>query len=111
MMCHELFYKACTEKTSKICLNSWQTALFVYAKIVIMRPEILLFTSQGGNLRNASELCRKQLHFWMQKSWKCAQNFLRKPHQVKMSKMCLNLTANSFIYGHINRKIMPRTFL
>jgi len=37
-----------------------------------------LWTSQGENLLNASELRRKQLHFWMHKSWNCAQNFITK---------------------------------
>jgi len=48
--------------------TSRQTASFVDAKIVIMRPELSLYTSQGENFRNASELRRKQLHFWAHES-------------------------------------------
>ena len=53
---------------------------------------------------------RKQLHFWTYKSWKCARNFLHKPRKAKTSKICLNFTAISFIFGRTNRKIGPELF-
>jgi len=52
----------------KCVSTSWSTASFLYAKIVIMRPELFLYTSQDENFQNASELRRKQLHIWTHKS-------------------------------------------
>jgi len=108
---HNFCIKFARRKLPKSVWTSWQTASFVDTKIVIMRTELVLYTSQGENFQNWSKLRRKQLHFWTHKLWKCAQNFLHKPHQAKTSKMRLNLTENSFIFGRINRDIAPRTFL
>jgi len=33
-----------------------------------------------------------------------------KPHKAKTSEMHLHFTGNSFVFGHINREIAPRTF-
>jgi len=33
------------------------------------------------------------------------QSYKQKPFK----KMCLNFTANSFVFGHINRKYAPKT--
>jgi len=33
-----------------------------------------------------------------------------KPHKVKTSEMRLNFTANSFVFGRINREIAPKIF-
>jgi len=41
-------------------------------------PTTFFFKFAGRELPNASELHGKQLHFWMHKSGKCAQNFLYK---------------------------------
>jgi len=65
---------------------------------------------QGENVKNASEFHNKQLHFWTQKSRKCAQNFFCKSSKAKTSKMCLIFTANRFVFGHIYRDISPGTF-
>jgi len=75
-----------------------------------MRPEHFSQTSQGDYFQNAPELHGKQLHFWTQKSEKCAQNFFYKACKTKTSKMRLNFTANCFIFGRTNRAIAPRTF-
>jgi len=44
------------------------------------------------------------------KSRKCAQNFFCKPHKARTSKMRLNFTANSFVFGHKYLENAPRTF-
>ena len=44
------------------------------------------------------------------KSWKCAHNFFINLASGRACKMGLNLTANSFVYGHINRENLCRNF-
>ena len=46
----------------------------------------------------------------MHKSWKCAQNILYKAGKAKTSKMHLNFTADSFIFGCKVQENAPRTF-
>jgi len=59
---------------------------------------------QGESFQNASELHSKPLHFCTHKSSNCTQNFFCKTRRQRTSKMCLNSTANSFIFGSINRE-------
>ena len=72
---------------------------FLDAKMLIIRPELFLQNLQTENFRNASELRKKQLHFWTHKSRKCALNFFCKPCKQRTSKMRLNFTVNSFVFG------------
>jgi len=74
-----------------------------------MRPKLPSQTSQSENFENASELNSKQIHFWTHKSWWCANNFW-KNCKMKTSKMPLKFTANSFVFGRINRENAPRNF-
>ena len=128
------FCKPCRQRTSKIRLN-----------VAELCPEPFSLTSSGENFQNASELKSKQLHFWTQKSrkcaisflwslhgenfwnpselhgkllrfwtqksWICAQNLFCKTCSQITSKMRLNLTANSFVFGHISPENASITFL
>jgi len=58
-----------------------------------------------------SELHSKPLRFWTHNSWNCAQNFFCKTCRQRTSKMRLNFTANTFIFGRKNRENAARTFL
>ena len=103
----KFFCKPWIRRTSKMRLNSTATSFIIGCKNRENAP-ITFFTKLAR-----TKLCilhGKQLHFWTQKSWKCAQNFFYKPRKPKTSKMILNLTANSFIFGCINRENAPRTF-
>ena len=64
----------------------------------------------GRELPECVWISRQQLYFWTHKLRKCAQNFFYKACMARTSKMRLKFTANSFIFGHINRGIGPRTF-
>ena len=98
-----LFCKTCRQRISKMRLNS-------KANSFVFRRKSRDLTSQGENFRNASELRRKQLHFWTHISWKCAQKFFCEPCKRRTFKMRLNLMANSFVFGRKNRDNAPRTF-
>jgi len=90
-------------------LNFTANNLLLDAQIVKMRPEHFSESSQGDYFQNASELHGKQLHFWTQKSGKCAQNFFCKTRSQRTSRMHLTFTANRFVFGHKNRVIALRT--
>ena len=105
------FFKTCKQRTSKMRLNFMANSFVFDTYIVKMRPEHFIQSMQGKNVKNVSELRSKQLCFWMQKSRKCAENFFCKPCKAKTSKMCLNITENHFVTGHIYRDIAPGTFL
>jgi len=66
-------------------------------------------TLNADNFQNASVFHNKQLCFWTHKSWNCAFNVFCKTRRQKPSKMRLNFTENSFIFGRRNRGIAPRT--
>jgi len=73
-------------------------------------PTTFLSILQAESLQNGSELHSKQVRFWTQKSWNCAQNLFCKTCRQRRSEMRLNFTANSFVFGRINRENAPRTF-
>ena len=104
------FTKRARRKLPKCVWTSQQTASFMDAQTVELRPEPSLQILQAENFGNASELHGKQLRFQTQKSGKCAHNFFHNPRKPKTSKMRLNFTANRLIFGRINREIVPRTF-
>jgi len=84
--------------------------MFVCAtQIVKMCPELLSIL-QAETFQKESELHSKQLRFWTHKLWNCTQNFFCKTCQKITCKMCVNFTANSFVFEHINRENLPRTF-
>jgi len=53
-------------------------------------------------------ISRQTLRFWTQKWWKCAQKSFCKPWIRRTSKMRLNFTANSFVFGRKNGENAPR---
>ena len=57
-----------------------------------------------------SELCSNPLRFCPHKWRNCAQNFFCKTCWQRTSKMRLNFTANSFVFGSTNRENAPKTF-
>jgi len=65
---------------------------------------------ESENFQNVPEIHSKQLRFRTHKSGKCTQNFFYKACKAKTSKLRLNFTANSFVFGRTNREIAPRTF-
>jgi len=75
---------------SKCVWTSQQTALFLDALIMNMRPEPFLQNLQAKNFQNAYELHCKQLRFRTHKSWKCAQKFFCEHYKRKTFKMRLN---------------------
>jgi len=64
----------------------------------------------SGVLQNASELHGKKLHFPTHKLWNCVQNVFCKSCRRRTSTIRLFFTANSFVFGRINREIVPKTF-
>jgi len=56
-------------------------------------------------------MCMKYTSFLDAKMVIMRPELFCKPRKVKTSEMCLNFTANSFVFGRINREIAPRTFL
>jgi len=106
-----LFTKLARRKLLKCVWTSQQTASFFNTKIVELRPELFLWNLQAENFQNASEFHGKQLRFWTHKSWNIAQNFFCKTRRQRTSKMRLSSTANSFIFGRMDRENAPRTFL
>jgi len=89
---------------------SRQTDSFLDAQIVELCPQRFLQNLHAENFRNASEFHGKRIRFWTHKLRKCAQNFVYKACKTRTYKIRLNITANRFIFGHINRGIAPRTF-
>ena len=89
---------------------SRQTASFLDAQLVELRPQFFLYILQAENFQNASEFHDKQLRFWTHKSEKCAHNFFHKAWKAKTSKIRLNSMVNGFIFGRMNRENAPRTF-
>ena len=73
-------------------------------------PRTFSVNLQAENVQNASEFHGKQLCFWTHKSWKCTQNILYKACKAKTSKMRLNFTADSFVFGCKNQENAPTTF-
>ena len=105
-----LFTKLARRKLLKCVWTSQQTASFFNTKIVELRPELFLWNLQAENFQNASEFHSKQLRSWTHKSWNCAQNFFFETCRQRTSRMRLNFTANSFVFGRTNHGISPRTF-
>ena len=99
------FHKPCKARTSKMRLN------FTANNFVFGCTELFLQSLQGEKFQNASELHSKQLRFWTHKSWNCAHNFFFKTCRQWTSRMRLNFTTNSFVFGRINRENAPRTFV
>jgi len=79
------FVHLAKRKFPKCVSTSQQTASFLDAWIVKMRPERFLQNLQAENFQNASELHGKQLRFWTHNSWNCAQNFFCKTCRQKTS--------------------------
>jgi len=90
---------------------NFTTNNFVFGRINRKNaPRTFLQSLQGENFRNASEFHGKQLRFWTHKSWNCAHNFFCKTCRQRTSRMRLNFTVNSFIFGRIDRENGPITF-
>jgi len=90
--------------------TSRKTASFLSTQIVELPPQLFLYNLQAENFQNVSELHGKQLRFWVHKSWNCTHNFFCKTRRQRSSRMRLNFTANSFIFGCINQENAPTTF-
>ena len=73
-------------------------------------PTTFLSILQAETFQNTSELHSKQLRFWTHKLWDSAQNFFCKACRQITCKMCVNFSANSYVFGHINRENLSRTF-
>jgi len=69
------------------------------------------FNLQAENFQNASDVHDKQLRFSTHKLWNCDHSFCYKSRRQRTSKMRLNSTSNSFIFGCIYRENAPRTIL
>jgi len=65
---------------------------------------------QGKNFQNASELNSKRLHFLDPKIVKMHPELFHKACMEKTSKMHLNSTASSFVFGRTNRENTPKHF-
>ena len=106
----QLFYQICKRKGCKMVLN-FIASSFVFWHI--NRENLSRNVSvnvEGGDFRNASEFHGKQFNFWTHKSWNCTQNFFFKTCRQRTSRMRLNFTVNSFIFGRIDRENGPITF-
>ena len=104
------FCKSRRQRISKMRLNSTVNNFIFVRTTRENAPRPFLLRLKGENFLNASELRSKPLHFWTHKSRNCAQNFFCKTCRQRTSKMRLNFTANSFVFGRINRENAPRTF-
>jgi len=113
------FFEIASHKVALACHNLWvhsqskcvqiQSILIKYENQELHNvPEQDLWACK--NFKNASEFHSKQLRLWMRKSWNCTQNFFFKTCRQRTSKMRLNFTANSFIFGRTNHGIAPTTF-
>ena len=104
------YCELCRQRTSKIRLKFAANSFVFGRKSRDNAPRTFLQPTQGENFRTSSELPRKQLHFWTHKSWKCANNIFCKSCRQKISKMRLTFTANSFVFGRINRENASKNF-
>ena len=97
--------------SSKMRLNFTENS-FVFGRINLENASRTFFINLIGRKLPNGIWSEQQtaLHFWMQKSIICAQNFSQSLHG-ETSKMRLNFTANLFVFGRINWENAPRTFL
>jgi len=106
------FYcKPCKRRTSRMRLNPAANSFTFGRKNRENASRTLFYKSCKEDFQNASELHSKPLRFWTHKTCNCAQNFFCETCRQRTSKMRLNFTANTFVFGRKNRENAPRTFL
>jgi len=97
-------------KISKMRPNLTANSSVFWRKNRENAPISFLWSLHGENFQNPSEFHGKLLRFWTQKWWKCALKSFCNSWMRRTSKMRLNFTANSFVFGRKNREYAPRTF-
>ena len=104
----EIFYKACTEKTSKMHLNFTANS-FVFRCI---NREISSITFSINLASEEVSKCiwtsRQTVTFLDALIIKLHQELFHKACMEKTSNICLNFTENSFVFGCLNRENAPR---
>ena len=106
----EMFYKACTEKTSKMPLNFTATS-FVFRRIYReISPITFCINLASGKVPKCVWTSRQTVTFLDALIVKLRPELFHKAWMEKTSKIRLNFTANSFAFGRINRDNAPRTF-
>jgi len=106
----EMFYKACTEKTSKMRLNFTANSFVFRRTNREISPITFSINLASGKVPTCVWTSRQTVTFLDAAIVKLHPELFHKACMEKTSKIRLNFTANSFVFERINRYNVPRTF-